>query len=76
MKKLAFIAAALFITASVQSCRESDEVLSPQEASVLKRVQSSEQNINSRNTNDSIKGNNHSSPILNLDGEILPPPRK
>ncbi len=76
MKKLALIAAVVFTTLTVQSCRQSDDVLSPQEAATLKKVQDSSTNSlhnypTTTNNNDQGTGT-----ASNLDGEIIPPPRR
>ncbi len=68
MKKFTLIAAVVFTTLTLQSCRQSDDVLSPQEAATLKKVQDSSSNI--------IDTNHGNGTTSNIDGEILPPPRR
>ncbi|WP_027377963.1 hypothetical protein [Kaistella palustris] len=75
MKKLAVISAVVFTTLALQSCREADEVLSPEEAATLHRVQDSAGALN-RGDIKVINGDQNTPEISNLDGEIAPPPRK
>ena len=78
MKKFAMIAAVVFTALSIQSCRESDDMLSPEEAVTLQRVQdSSDASLlkNNANTIDSQEGHNTTS-NLEVDGEIAAPPKK
>ena len=85
MKKVAFIAAVVLTTMTLQSCRQSDEYISPQEAATLKRVQDTSNNLVNRNATDTTINNTNSNSIeFNqdtntgslVDGEIVPPPRK
>ena len=75
MKKLAFISAVIFTTLTVQSCRQADEVMSPEEALTLKRVQDSA-NISVQKSNANSVGTDQNNTASFVDGEILPPPRK
>lgn len=76
MKKLAVISAVVFTTLTLQSCRQSDEVMSPEEMATLQRVQDSSNNLRERN-NTNIFNNQQQEEVNSLvDGEIVPPPRK
>lgn len=76
MKKLAVISAVVFTTLTLQSCRQSDEVMSPEEMATLQRVQDSSNNLKERN-NTNIFNNQQQEEVNSLvDGEIVPPPRK
>ena len=76
MKKLALIAAVVFTTLTIQSCRQSDDVLSPEEAATLKKVQDSSNNSLINNNTNTFNINQGNTPISNVDGEIAPPPRR
>ena len=76
MKKVAVIAAVVFTTITLQSCRQSDEVLSPQEAATLRKVQDSSNNLLEKNNATSSNTEQTNNPVSLVDGEILPPPRK
>ena len=80
MKKIAFIAAVVFTTLSIQSCREADDVLSPEEAVTLKRVQdlSDANSINKdADTIDTQQAPETTSNLdVEVDGEIAAPPKK
>ena len=80
MKRLALIAAVVFTTLTIQSCRESDDVLSPEEALTLQRVQDSSKTVllnNSNNTNStSLTTEPGDTTTSNLEGEIAAPPKK
>ncbi len=76
MKKLALIAAVVFTTITIQSCRQSDDVLSPEEAATLQKVQDSSNNSLLNNNTNSFNINQGSTPISNVDGELVPPPRR
>ncbi|AYO57840.1 hypothetical protein CO230_06710 [Chryseobacterium sp. 6424] len=69
MKNLTLIAAAVFTTLTLNSCRQSDEVLSPTEIATLKKIQ---------DPNSALNANTElATPApLEADGELLPPPRK
>lgn len=73
MKKVALIASVVFTTLTLQSCRQSDDVLSPEEAATLQKVQDS--SSNSLYNNNTLE-NNQGTATSNLDGEIAPPPRR
>ena len=75
MKNLAFISAVTFTTLPIQSCRQADEVMSPEEALTLKRVQDSA-NISVQKSNANSVGTDQNNKASFVDGEILPPPRK
>ena len=80
MKKIAFIAAVVFTALSIQSCREADDVLSPEEAVTLKRVQdlSDANSINKdADTIDTQQAPETTSNLdVEVDGEIAAPPRR
>ena len=76
MKKLAVIAAVVFTTLTVQSCRQSDDVLTPEEIATLQKVQDSSTNSIHNNSTNTINNNQGTGTPSNLDGEILPPPRR
>lgn len=77
MKKFTLIAAVVFTTITLQSCRQSDDFISSEEAATLKRVQDSSTNIlrNDNNVNE-LNANPETPPTSNADGELVPPPRK
>lgn len=80
MKKIAFIAAVVFTTLSIQSCREADDVLSPEEAVTLKRVQDLSDANSIKKDADTIDTQQAPETTSNLDvevdGEIAAPPRR
>ncbi|KEY19827.1 hypothetical protein [Kaistella antarctica] len=76
MKKLAFISAVVFTTLTIQSCRQADEVLSPEEAATLQRVQDSSATSLQMDNANSVNTNQNNNTASFVDGEILPPPKK
>ena len=76
MKKLAFISAVVFTTLTIQSCRQADEVLSPEEAATLKRVQDSSAISFQKPNADTLNNNQNNNTASFVDGEIVPPPKK
>lgn len=76
MKKLAVIAAVVFTTLSLQSCRQSDDVMSPEEIATLQRVQDSSTNSRERNNVNHLNTQQNENTNSIVDGEIVPPPRK
>ena len=76
MKKLAFISAVVFTTLTIQSCRQADEVLSPEEAATLQRVQDSSATSLQMDNANSINTDQNNNTASFVDGEILPPPKK
>ncbi|MGA9211583.1 hypothetical protein [Kaistella sp.] len=72
---MTLIIAVVFTTIALQSCRQSDDFLSPTEAATLKRVQDSSSNSLQKNTTNVNTDQNNSANFVE-DGEILPPPRK
>lgn len=73
MKKFALLSVVLFTTLTVQSCRQSDELLSPEEAATLQKVlESSDSNNNT--TPATIEQNLPAASVV--DGETAPPPKK
>lgn len=75
MKKFTLIAAVVFTTMTLQSCRQSDDVLSPLEAATLKKVQDSSSS-SLHNVNSNSLENNQGTVTSSLEGEIAPPPRR
>ena len=75
MKRLAFIAAVVFTTLTLQSCRQSDEIFSPEETATLKKVQDPSNTSLIRNTN-SVNTEQIDNSSSVVDGEIVPPPKK
>lgn len=76
MKKLALIAAVVITTISLQSCRQSDDFMSPEEAATLQRVQNSTTTSLQKNSTNTSTNQQNTPPTESLDGELLPPPRK
>ena len=76
MKKLAFISAVVFTTLTIQSCRQADEVLSPEEAATLQRVQDSSATSLQMDNANSVNTDQNNNTASFVDGEILPPPKK
>ncbi len=74
MKKLAFIAAVVFTTLTLNSCRQSDDVLSPEEFETLKRAQDSSTTLLEGNA--TVNPEQGDNPASAIDGELLPPPKK
>lgn len=76
MKRLALIAAVIFTTLTLQSCRQTDDVLSPEEAATLQKVRDSS-NVSLQQNNASTLNSQQSDDAVSfVDGEIVPPPRK
>ena len=76
MKRLALIAAVVLTTITLNSCRQSDDVLSPDETATLKRVQDSSNNLLHKDNVSTLNTNQGNNPASLVDGEIVPPPRK
>lgn len=76
MKKLALIAAVVFTTLTLQSCRESEDMLSPEEAATLHRVQDSANTSLLENNANSLNAKSTDNDLSIVDGEIAPPPKK
>ena len=75
MKKLALIAAVVFTTISLESCRQPDELLSNEEAATLQKVRDASQQLLDKNDVKSTTIEQNITEQL-VDGEIIPPPRK
>ncbi|MDQ0476478.1 hypothetical protein [Chryseobacterium sp. MDT2-18] len=75
MKKFALIAAVVFTTITLQSCRQSDDVLSPEEAATLQRVQDSTTVLLQQDSS-STTAEETNNAASELEGEIAAPPRK
>ena len=76
MKKLALITAVLLTTLAFQSCRQSDDLFTPEEVATLQKVRDSANTSLDRNDVKGIETHQDVPPTSNLDGEIFPPPRK
>lgn len=76
MKKSALIAAAVITILTVQSCRQSDDVMSPEEMATLQKVQDSSNNLSDKNGTNALEIEQPTPPVSEVDGEIAPPPRK
>ena len=76
MKKLALISAVVFTTLTLHSCRQSDEIWSPEEAATLQKVQDSTNNIVESKNSDTVNIEQSNQSTSLVDGEILPPPKK
>ncbi|MCZ2082808.1 MAG: hypothetical protein LC112_00935 [Flavobacteriales bacterium] len=77
MKRLAVISAVVFTTLTLNSCRQADEVLSPEEQATLQKVRDSSNVSSQRNYVDPLNNNQGSDTAsFTEDGEIAPPPKK
>ncbi|WHF52706.1 hypothetical protein QGN23_05365 [Chryseobacterium gotjawalense] len=76
MKKFALIAAVVFTTITLQSCRQSDDVLSPEEAATLQRVQDSSSVLLQQDNAGTLNTQTADNLASELEGELLPPPKK
>ncbi|KIA90542.1 hypothetical protein [Kaistella jeonii] len=76
MKRLALIAAVVLTTITLQSCRQSDDVLSPEETATLQRVQDSSNNLLQKDNANNLNTDQNNNPASLVDGEIVPPPKK
>ncbi|KMQ70852.1 hypothetical protein ACM44_09455 [Chryseobacterium koreense CCUG 49689] len=76
MKKIAILSAVVLTTITLQSCRQSDDVLSPEEAATLRRAQDSSNQSLYKGTTINMNEGQSAPTISDADGEILPPPRK
>ncbi len=75
MKKFALITAVLITAISFQSCRQADDVLTPEEIATLQKVQDSSKNSSSNK--DVTASFELGEPAASLvDGETAPPPKK
>jgi len=70
MKKAVLLSAVIFTVLTVQSCRQSDDMLSPDEAATLQKV------LKSSNDSADADGDQGSPAASILDGETVPPPKK
>lgn len=75
MKKLALIAAVVFTTISLESCRQPDEFMSNEEAATLKKVQDSSTELKDGNNFNASAEEADNMPI-EADGETVIPPKK
>ena len=76
MKKFALITAVLITAISFQSCRQADDVLSPEEIATLQKVQDSSKNSSSNKDTDPASFELGEPAASLVDGEIAPPPKK
>ena len=76
MKKSALIAAAVITILTVQSCRQSDDVMSPEEMATLQKVQDSSKNLSDKNSTNALEIEQPTVPVSEVDGEIAPPPKQ
>ena len=76
MKRLALIAAVVFTAFTLNSCRQADEVLSPDEMATLQKVRDTSKVSSPNNEASTLNTNNGTTATSDLEGEILPPPKK
>mgnify|MGYP003532571586 CR=1 FL=1 len=76
MKRLALIAAVVFTTFTLNSCRQADEVLSPDEMATLQKVRDTSKIKVQADEASSSNSNKEASALSELEGEIAAPPRK
>lgn len=76
MKRLAVIAAVVFTTITLNSCRQADEVLSPDEMATLQKVRDTSKVILPNNEAGTLNTDNGTTVPSDLEGELVPPPRK
>lgn len=76
MKSLALIAAVVFTTLTLESCRQPDDLISNEEAATLKKVQASSLDLKGQiGTNNNVVGQNNIV-VEDADGETVRPPKK
>ena len=76
MKRLALIAAVVFTTITLNSCRQADEVLSPDEMATLQKVRDSSKVTLPNNDASTLNTDNGTTTPSDLEGEIAAPPKK
>lgn len=76
MKRLALIAAVVFTTLTLNSCRQADEVLSRDEMATLQKVRDTSKVTSPNNEASTLNTNSSTTAPSDLEGEIVPPPRK
>lgn len=76
MKRLALIAAVVFTTITFNSCRQADEVLSPDEMATLQKVRDSSKVTLPNNDASTLNTDNGTTTPSDLEGEIAAPPKK
>ncbi len=76
MKKLALIAAVVFTTLTLNSCRQADEVLSPDEMATLQKVRDTSKITPANNEATTVNTDNGTTTPSGLEGEIAAPPKK
>ena len=76
MKKVALIAAVVFTTISLESCRQPDEFISNEEAVTLKKVQDSSSELKKGDGLNTYSAEANTMETIEADGEIVIPPRK
>ncbi len=76
MKRLALIAAVVFTTITLNSCRQADEVLSPDEMATLQKVRDTSKVTLPNNEAGTLNTDNGTNAPSDLEGELVPPPKK
>jgi hypothetical protein len=76
MKRLALIAAVVFTTFTLNSCRQADEVLSPDEMATLQKVRDTSKVTGQATESNTLNTSTEASALLELEGEIAAPPKK
>ena len=76
MKRLALIAAVVFTTLTLNSCRQADEVLSPDEMATLQKVRDTAKVTEPHNEAGTLNTYNGTTAPFELEGEIAAPPKK
>ena len=76
MKRLALIAAVVFTTLTLNSCRQADEVLSPDEMATLQKVRDTSKVTSPNNEASTLNTNSGTTVPSGLEGELVPPPKK
>ena len=76
MKRLALIAAVVFTTLTLNSCRQADEVLSPGEMATLQKVRDTSKVTSPNNEASTLNTNSGTTVPTGLEGELVPPPKK
>ena len=76
MKKLALISAVVFTTLALQSCRQSDDLMSPEEAATLQKVQDSSKILLQKDNAYLLNSEQSNDTASIVDGEIAAPPKK
>lgn len=75
MKRLALVAAVVFTTISLESCRQPDDFITNEEAATLKKAQDSSSELKNGNYTNA-DASEQTTPTFEADGETVIPPRK